>query len=420
MDKVMQRTGVCPVDFNHESPEHAQRWPEIYRGLREQCPVAWSEEHGGYWVTTRYDDIVRTAQNNSVFTNGKTFDPETMEVRGGLSIPPFPIPPAVPDETDAPEWEGYRKLLNRKFAPKAAEARRENARKYAAALLDKVIETGRMDLVNDFTSPLPAIVTMELLGFPLHEWRKFADPLHEMVYCPKTDPRFETVVAQFDWIRMRVYEEVERRRTTPGDDLLSYLVTEKLHGAYLDVEIIQQIVFNILVGGVDTTTALTSNVLLHLWQHPEKRQRLIDTPELMPKACEEFVRYFSPIHALARTAQEDATIGDQAIRKGDRILLAYSAGNRDPEIFENPDEIILDRFPNRHIGFGAGMHRCLGSFVARMMFETMLTEILTRIPDYAIDVAAANPYTSVAAVNGWIDMPATFTPGKKAGVDIGI
>lgn len=411
-------TRKCPIDFNHESPEHAADWVGDFRQIRETCPLSFSKQHGGFWVASRYSDIIEIAQKPAQFTNGKTYDPETGEVTGGISIPTLPAPRGIPDETDSPEWDLFRSFLNRRLAPKAAEARRPFAEKVAAALINRVIETGRMDMVDDLTNPLPAIVTMDFFGLPLAEWRDFADPLHRMLFTPKTSPDFLDTVEGLNRMERRVLEVVEeKRRQEPDDGLLSYMVHGQVDGKPLDNDTIWQISFNLLAGGVDTTTALTSNVFLHLFQHPEQRQQLRDNPALWPTAREEFVRYFSPIHGLGRNVSEDMEMKGHELRKGERVYLAYSGGNRDPEIFDDPDTVKLDRMPNRHIGFGAGQHRCIGSFLARVMFETMLKEVLTRLPDYRIDTEKAEGYPSVAIVNGWINMPATFTPGPKVEVD---
>jgi len=408
----------CPIDFDHESPGHAKHWPAEFRQMRETCPRAWTDNYGGFWIASKYKDIISIAQRPDAFTTHKTFDPNTGEVKGGLAIPPLPMPPSVPNETESPEWDGIRGFLNRRFAPKAVEQRRERAKHFAAALIDFVIEKGHFDIVDDLTNPLPALVTMEIFGFPLHEWRAFADPFHKIIYTPKNDPSFAEAVRGLDYFRQRVDEEIEIRLRQPADDLLGYLAAGCINGEPLTRARIHDISFNILAGGVDTTTALTSNVLLHLSRRPDHRQRLMDEPELLPLAREEFVRYFSPIHGLARNAKQDVTVDGWEFMKGDRVLLAYASGNRDADVFEDPEEIKLDRSPNRHVGFGAGMHRCLGSFLARMMFEAMLTEVLARMPDYKVIEDRILPYHSVAGVNGWIHMPATFTPGKKVGATI--
>lgn len=408
----------CPVDFDHFTPEHAAHWPERFREMRENCPRAWTDHHGGFWVATRYHDIVSIAQKPESFTTAKDYDPETGESSGGLAIPPLPGLRAVPNELEPPEWNGVRSFLNRRFAPKAVDERRARARQFAAALIDMVIEKGSFDIVEDLANPLPALMMLDVFGFPLHEWRKFADPFHKMVYTPADDPAFPETVAGLDYFKRRVDEEIEIRRAHPGDDLLGYLAAGRIDGEPLSRDRIQDIAFNLMGGGVDTTTALTSNSLLYLSRNPDERQRLIDDPGLWSYAREEFVRYFSPIHGLARNAKEDVVMDGWAFRKGDRVLLSYASGNRDAAVFDDPDEVKLDRFPNRHVAFGAGMHRCLGSFLAKMMFETMMTEVLRRMPDFKVIETAIRPYTAVARVNGWISIPATFTPGPKVGATI--
>ncbi len=410
--------GRCPVDFDHFTPDHAAHWPERFAEMRTQCPRAWSERYGGFWVVSRYQDLVGIAQKPESFSPAKHYDPETGEPRGGLAIPDLPGLRAIPNEVDPPEWNLYRTFLNRRFAPKAIDERKARARQFAAALVDRVIEKGSLDIVDDLASPLPALMMMDIFGFPLHEWRKFADPFHKMVYTAPEDPRFLDVVRGLDYFKQRVDEEIALRRDKPSDDMLGYFAAGAIEGRPLRHDEIQDLAFNLMGGGLDTTTALTSNTLLHLGRHPDMRRRLADDPSLWPVAREEFLRFVTPIHGLARTVTQDIDLEGWQFREGERVLLAYSAANRDPEIFDNPDEVVLDRFPNRHVAFGAGMHRCLGSFLARMMYETMVTEVLARIPDYRIVEEAIEPYAAVARVNGWVSIPATFTPGKKVGAEI--
>jgi cytochrome P450 len=410
----------CPVAFDHESAEHAERWPEEFRQIRSsECPLAWTEKHGGYWVATRYHDLLEIAQNAALFSSHKDFDPETGIVRGGVSIPPFPTPRGLPIETDSPEWDVIRSFLNPKLSPKAAEARRPQTERFAAALIDRVIETGSFDIVDDLTSPLTALATMALFGLPLEEWREFAEPLHKMQFTPKENPEFHATVEQgIKWIRGRVEEIVAARRKSPRDDLLSHLAHGEIGGRTLDDATIWEIAWNVIVGGVDTTTALTSNALIYLSDHPEKKAHVVADPKALSVAREEFVRYFSPVHGMARNATDAVEFHGQTIQKGERVYLAYSAANRDPEIFEDPETVRIDRFPNRHVGFGAGRHRCIGSFQARMMFETMIREVLARMPDYQVLHGGGRSYPSVGVINGWISIPAVFTPGPRVNATI--
>jgi cytochrome P450 len=405
----------CPVSFDHTSDDHARRWVENFSELRSTCPVAWTEAHGGYWVATRYRDIVDIAQTPETFSSARRFHPETGEVTGGASIPAVPGSRGIPDETDSPDWDSFRGFLNRRFAPKAVEERRARTEQFTAALIDRVIETGRFDIVDDLTNPLPAIVTMDLFGLPVEEWHAFADPLHRLMYTSHDGPAFLAAAQCLHWIRSRIEECVAERRKNPKDDLLSYFANGEINGKKIDDEDIWGMAFNLLLGGVDTTTALTSTVLIYLSRNPDKKKLFLDDREAASVAREEFVRYFSPIHGIARTVAATVEFNGQTMDEGDRLYLAYAAANRDPEIFQDPDMLKLDRFPNRHIGFGAGKHRCLGSFLARMMFETMIREVLTRMPDYQIDEAQTKSYPSIGVVNGWISIPATFTPGPKVG-----
>jgi cytochrome P450 len=417
-DAKLNASKRCPIDFDHHSAKHAVHWVEEFREMRETCPRAWSEKYGGFWVATRHSDIVAIAQRPDVFSTDKSFHPETGADIGGLAIPPIPGFRSIPNETDSPEWDGLRGFINRRFAPRAVETWRERTAGFVAALLDLVIEKGEMDFVEDLTNPLPALVTMELFGFPIYEWRRFADPFHKMIYTPPDAPEYAETLQGLDYFRQRVDEEVALRRIEPKDDLLTYMATGEINGEPLSQTTIRELSVNILAGGVDTTTALTSNALIYLSRHPADRQRLINEPELLPYAREEFVRFYSPIHGLARNALVDVEIDGWEIEGGDRVLLAYSAGNRDPEAFERPDEVVLDRFPNKHIAFGAGMHRCLGSFLARMMFEEMMKGVFMRLPDYAIIEEGLERYTSIAGVNGWIHIPAIFPPSTKVGARI--
>lgn len=405
------------IAFNHQSREHAENWEEAFRELRAQCPRGWSESFGGFWLATRYRDVVNIAQRPENFTTAKQVDPTTGDLRGGVSLPDVPDPRfrAVPNESASPEWDGVRRLLNPRLSPKAVAARQARTRDLAAAVVDQFIESGRFDIVDDLANPLPAMVTMEFLGLELAEWQTHADPFHRLVYTPKDDPAMPEIAAALGHFFQRIDEVVAQRRQAPREDMLSWLAYGKIDDAPLSDELIRNIAFQVLAGGVDTTTALTANVLMYLSRNPAVRERLINEPALLPYAREEFVRYFSPVHAPARTVTEDTEIDGWLFRKGERVLIAYASANRDEAVFADPDALLVDRYPNRHVGFGAGMHRCLGSFLARMMFDAMLSEILLRLPDYRVIEEQAVPYTSIASINGWIRMPAEFTPGRKVG-----
>ena len=414
------QTKSCPLNFDQHSEEHAKHWREIYHIMREECPQAWTESYGGYWVATRYEDIIKIAQSTDSISAHRHIDPETGEESGGITIPLLPGVRGVPSETDSPEWDAARSFLNRRFSPSAVEARKARTKQVVDWLIDKVIERGEIDFVDDLASPIPGIVTMEVFGLPYSDWELYSEPVHRMVYLSQDDPGFAEAADGIAAFRRRVDEEVAIRRAKDReecpDDLLSYLAHGTLNGEPLTHATIQEMAWQILSGGVDTTTAVSANALVYLGRHPEQRQELIDRPEILPKACEEFVRYFSPIHGAGRNAKHDIEIAGFPFEKGDKVYMAYASANRDPRVFDDPEQVKLDRTPNRHMGWGAGMHRCLGSFLARMMFQAILEGVLARIPDYQIIEDGIKSYPRIGMVNGLIRAPAIFAPGAKSGV----
>jgi cytochrome P450 len=175
--------------------------------------------------------------------------------------------------------------------------------------------------------------------------------------------------------------------------------------------------WTVTVGGLNTTAALTSLSLHHLATHPEDRQLLIDHPELHGSATEEFLRYFSIQRSNTRTVTQDIELAGQRLCRGDRLLINRLSANRDEKVFDRPDEVVLDRDENPHLAFGLGPHRCIGSNVARLMFRVMLSEVLTRIPDFEIDEKRVVPYDGSPSIAGILELPATFTPGAVIGVN---
>lgn len=392
------------------------RWIEKFGEAREKCPVFASEAHGGYWVAASYEHATNISRDWETFSSRKVWDPEAGKLEGGSVIPPFAGPPFVPVETDPPEWKLYRHLLNPFFGPKAVETYRTRARQVMRALVDRVIETGACDIVNDLANPLPALSTLDILGIPYDQsnWRRFSDPFHKLAYARGT-AEFPQCLADLDWIRGQLAEQVERDRTNPREGLFSSLCNGEVAGKAFSVPEIVGLGMMVLVGGVGTTNALFSNSCVWLSKHPEVRRKLIDNPDMLPIAREEFVRFYSPVHSAARLVTREVVVNGQRMEPGEQIMVAFSSANHDEAVFENAGEIDVERFPNPHVGFGSGIHRCLGSFLARMFFETMFAEVMARMPDFLVDEERAVRYPDISTKNGWITIPATFTPGPRMG-----
>jgi cytochrome P450 len=244
--------------------------------------------------------------------------------------------------------------------------------------------------------------------------------MHEAVYTPPGTPEAEIVNQKTMVMFGKIAEALAARRAHPQDDLITRLVQAEVNGAPMTDQVIMAMLALVLVGGVDTTTSVIANGLRWLAQHPDERERLRQDPELLPYAREEMLRYFTPTQGLARTVTCDAEVAGVPLSLGDRVFMSFAAANRDPSTFERPDEMILDRKPNPHTTFGLGVHRCLGSNIARVELDVVFSEVLRRIPDYVVDGGGSKRYTTVGIVNGWERMPFTFTPGHREGSTVGL
>jgi cytochrome P450 len=404
------------VDFDHHSSEFADNWRDATAELRSKCPVAWTDAHGGYWVVSRYEDVKRVALDDVTFSSDNDMTGE----RGGgqgSAIPRAPMQ-LIPLEVDGPRFNAYRQLLNPKFSPAAAEPWRPFLRQVTDAMIDRFCESGECDLVQDLASPVPAMLTMKLLGLPIADWEDVATPFHEISWAVPGSEMYQRAIEGIFRVLGRISEELAKRADDPRDDLLTFLLNSEIEGKPLTEEEILKICFLQLIGGVDTSTGLLSHTYAWLSEHPAECARLIKEPALLKRATEEFLRWVSPAPALARTVTAETDLGGQRLCPGDRLLLSWASANQDADVFDNPDEVNLDRWPNRHQAFGLGAHRCLGSNLGRVQFQEVLKTTLRRLPDLKVDIAMAQRYPSLGQVNGYATLPATFRATEPIGADL--
>lgn len=404
------------IDFDHYSPEYRDNWREISDTNLSKCPVAYSRTYGGFWLVSDYASVSRVIRDDATFTSTHNME-DPNDPRQGIVIPPNPML-QVPMEFDPPLYNVYRRMLNPYFSPTAARKMEPFVQQATDALLDKVCATGRMDAVLDLGNPVPALATMKLVGLPLDEWETYAEPMHGIVSHPAGSPEYLRCMAALQQLGGALGALVPGLREQEGEGLLSGLARATINDRPLPDDEIVLIALLVMQGGVDTTTSLLANTLHWLDEHPEHRQRLIDEPALLDHATEEFLRYFTPVPALARTVTRDVVVGGQQMRAGDRVLMAFAAANRDPEVFDDPDEVRLDRFPNPHTAFGLGIHRCIGSNFARSWFQIMLRGVLERMPDYRVEREGARRNESIGIINGFFTLPITFTPSEPRGVEL--
>jgi cytochrome P450 len=238
--------------------------------------------------------------------------------------------------------------------------------------------------------------------------------VHASVYTPLDSPDIARVNALHKEMGADLFKNLIEIRENPRPGLINELIEARIDGEPLpDMEIFGNLGL-LIGGGFDTTTALTAHSLEWLAHNPEARQNLSDDrDELLDGATEEFLRYYTPAPGDGRTINEDVEIEGIQFKEGDRLWLSWAMANRDPEVFEDPNEIILDRHANRHYSFGLGVHRCIGSNVARTVFKRMLLAVLDRMPDYKCDPDEAVHYESIGVIQGMRHLPATFTPGPR-------
>ncbi len=404
------------VDFDHHSKEYADGWRAVTADLRKRCPVAWTDAHDGYWVASSYDAVRQAALDDETFSSDNDIAGERHGGKG-TAIPSAPLR-LIPLEVDPPLFTDYRKLLNPLFSPSAAEPWRPFLRQVTNAMIDRVCEKGELDIVHDIASPIPAMLTMSLLGLPLEGWERVATPFHEISWAVPGSEMYTRAIEGLFTILGEIAVVLKARKEEPREDLLTFLAHAEIEGRPLTEEEAIQICFLQLIGGVDTSTGLLSHSLAWLADHPDDSKRLVEDPAYLKTATEEFLRWASPAPALARTVTAPTTLGGQSLCPGDRLLLSWASANQDATVFDDPETVQLDRTPNRHQAFGLGAHRCLGSNLGRVQFQEILVTTLSRLPDLRADVSRAERYPSLGQVNGYSTLPATFTPTKPVGASI--
>ncbi|TDB94690.1 cytochrome P450 [Actinomadura sp. 7K534] len=398
--------------FDHHSDECNADPVAYYAAYREGCPVGRTSAHGGFVYTTRYADVARIARDDEAFSSAR----EATGVDGvAIVIPSGPGLEQYPIELDPPRATGYRDLINPLLTPAAVERLRPMIARHAARAVDAFIELGSADFVRDLTNPVPAAVTLDWLGFPEEDWARLAGPVHDIFAAPAGSERAQRGAEGLAYMERRIRELIRDRRAEPAEDAVSALVGARdEHGEPFGEDELVSVIGLLIAGGVDTTTSLTGSTLVHLSRNPEQRQRLIESPDLLERATEEFLRAFAPSQSMARTALDDVEIGGCPVKAGERVLIPWVAANHDPAVFPEPEEIRLDRDASRHLSFGIGSHRCAGAHLARAMFREMMTQVLTRLPDFRVLEDGLVGYPTNGNQKGWDAIPAVFTPGPRA------
>ena len=405
--------------YDQHARDYRFKFEAITEELHQKCPVAWTDTHGGYWVASGYQEVFEIARRADVVSNDKDVNGERRGYKG-ISIPSmYPEHRGGFLEMDPPEQRQYRQALNPYLSPAAVARWTPFVDEMVRASLDEKIESGSIDFVDDLANVVPAVLTLAMMGLPLKDWPIYCEPAHASVYTHPDSPNMPRVQQQSLEMGQRLYQAILEIRANPRPGMIDALINAKIVGETpSDIEILGALVL-LIAGGFDTTTALTAHALEYLSEHPDERERLSTSREtLLDPATEEFLRFYTPAAGDGRTISADCEMAGASFKEGERVWLSFAMANRDPKVFPEPNKIDMERRGNRHSSFGFGIHRCIGSNLARMTFKRMLTQVLDRMPDFVCDPAGAVHYETIGAIQGMQHLPATFTPGPRLGTNL--
>ena len=387
-------------------PRGAETWRDpfgMYKALRDRDPVHHVPDNGegeDYWVLSRFGHVIDAAVDAGTFSSaqGLTFSYGEME-KVGVEAPIVMM--------DPPEHTSLRKLSVKKFTPKQVVELEPLLRRFVVERVERLREQGEGDVVETLLKPLPSLVVAHFLGVP-REDRALFDRWSSAIVAANAAGDVLSAAEAVGEMMGYFAELIEKRKTDPGEDIISALVHGRLNtGEEVSPAKILGMGFTMVTGGNDTTTGLLGGALELLTEHPDQRARLRDDPALLKNAVDEFLRLTSPVQGLARMTTRDVEIEGKIIPEGRKVMLLYGSANRDEREF-GPDaaEFDVTRKIRRIMSFGYGPHHCIGAAIARLQARVALEELLSRCPDFTVD-AAAGRYAPGHFVRRYESLPFT-------------
>jgi len=394
----------------------------FYAWLREHAPVHWNAGRPGrelfpgrvepyqrgFWAVTRYEDVVHVSKNHALFSSerGSAVNADMPEMELQLIRQQM-------IHMDPPRHTTLRKLVNRGFTPRMIGQMEPHVRELAREIVDKVAAKGECDFVTAIAAELPLLVIAELLGVPREDRWKLFSWSNRLIGAE--DPDYGSPVdAQLAIMELFQYGAwlADQRRADPKDDIVSALVHANVDGEKLGGLDFNMFFFLLVVAGNETTRNAISGGMQALCEHPDQRAKLIARPELLETGVDEIVRWVTPVMQFRRTATRDLELGGQKIRENDKVVIYYGSANRDARVFTDPERFDVERDPNPHVGFGIGVHYCLGASLAKLEMRIMFEELFRRLPDLEL----AGPVARLRSnfINGIKSMPVRFTPESVA------
>jgi cytochrome P450 len=386
-------------DFTSPAVRGPAYWDAI-RELRSHGSLAWVESNGGFWAAVGYDVVLRMAQDWQTFSSAEGV---------ALNRPgPDVLPYIMPIDVDPPRQRVYRRQLNPHFVPKVLYRYEEAVRGIADELIDTFIDRGRCDIAVDFARKFPGTVFFRLIVSCSDEDFRTVEPSARMISFESDNPeKFARAAAE---LRKWASDVLASREAQPraGDVVDAVMRLRETGESFADHELLSGLQI-LAQGGIGTSASAISVVMRSLGEQPMLQDRVRRDRSLVPALIEECVRLEPPVALIFRTATRHVTVAGKSISKGDKVGLFFGAANRDPSVFERPEEIDIDRPHNRHLAFGAGPHRCIGSNLARMQIRIAMERLLQRLGPFRIPEGAEITYISGQA-RGPASVPLEFSP----------
>jgi hypothetical protein len=385
------------TDFDHADPDYNANVHEIWDDLRGRCPVAHTERYGGTWLPVTHDAVARIAYDTDNFTSRSV----VVSTANREDIALAPVGGAPPITSDPPFHHEARRILLPPFAPRKIDPWTDDVRSMCDELIDNMGQADIVDGAVQYAQHIPVNVIARMLGFPPEDGDLFRGFVHDVLEGINLEPG----ARQAAFMRLDEYIDVQLADhvANPRDDLTSYLLGQSIMGQPLRPEHVRGSIVLLLIAGIDTTWSAIGSSLWHLATHPDDVAQLNAQPELWPTAIEEFLRAYAPV-TMARMVANDIDFDGCPMRKDDWVLLPFPAANRDPDEFDRADEVLINRQVNRHAAFGLGIHRCLGSNLARLELRVAVETFVKRYPKFEL-ADPAGVVWSVGQIRGPRKLP---------------
>jgi cytochrome P450 len=416
MKQTSSVPAVTTLPFRHDTDPELLADPfNTWDRLREEHGTFLSDqaEAHGVWFLLRYDDIHAALQNPATFSN-EIITPGYGVAESASEPAAFAGLKLIPEMLDPPEHTKYRQLLNPLLTPGKVKALEPMIRDHCVSLIDGFIADGQVEFSSVFARRFPTIIFMRLMGLPVDEADQLLDWVDQLMHGPREGESLDAATERAGKVAMDIFgylnELIAKRRAQPQEDFVSYLLTCEVDARPLTDMELMQICFLLYMAGLDTVAGMLGYVFLHLATNDADRQRIVDDPAVIPSAVEEFLRRYG-IVTTTRVVTHDVEFAGCPMKKDDRVVLPTGSANRDTREFQTADEFDMDRNPNRHIAFGAGPHRCVGSHLARLELAIALEEWHRRIPHYRVDNPSAIRH-HVSGVGGVDELPLVFGQGE--------